>query len=278
MEPEILGRLKKLSKLSNRLAKLLLDYNKLKEDALKNGYLLDKKLTEITKIKDQFEECELKEFLNKLISKEKEESEKIKDEFRFRFGQELKKLLEKDGLILKGQYPIMRIGLFTLKLDFEFGSASLYFGPEIEKVRTKIPLQTNLIYETIKKVNENLKKIGFNLTESFQRLLEAYKRAILLKKKTFGDRILLNEVLTQFVLLSQPKKFFIEPKKENFQEFSRMKLGYLLYQLKKGGFTRQGMRLYVATFDATLNKLRHLWVPENEQGEGTHYAYISFEK
>ncbi len=278
MEQELLSQLKSLSKLNNQLIKLLQVYNRLKQEPLKNAYPLDKKLTEINKIKDKIEDPGLKGSLNRFINTEKENLEKIKEEFRFRFGQELKTLLEKDGVALRGQYPIMRIGLFTLKLDFEFGSATLFFGPEIEKIRARIPLQTTTIYETIKKVDEELRKSCTNLGELYQKLYEAYKRTILLKKRPFGDRALLTEVLTQFVFLNQPKKFFIEPKRENYNEFSRMKLGYLIYQLKRGGYTRQGMRLYVATFDATLNKLQFLWVPENEQGEGTHYAYISFEK
>ena len=52
----------------------------------------------------------------------------------------------------------------------------------------------------------------------------------------------------------------------------------MLYLLKKSNLLEKGIRLHVATFDATVDKIHSIWILENEDGEGTHYSQISFEK
>ncbi len=52
-----------------------------------------------------------------------------------------------------------------------------------------------------------------------------------------------------------------------------------LYRLKKSevhAIENHIVKLSVATFDATTEKKRSLWVPDNEQGDGTYYSYLSF--
>jgi hypothetical protein len=98
-----------------------------------------------------------------------------------------------------------------------------------------------------------------------------------LTNKQYGEKLLVTDVLHEFAMLQQSKKFLIDPKKSNFHEFSRVKLSYILYYLKKSDALKD-MHLHVATFDATTDKRHSMWVPDNEEGEGTHYAYISFEK
>jgi hypothetical protein len=208
---------------------------------------------------------------------EKEAITKAKGEFRFAFGKELKTLLEKDGRQLHGQYPLLRIGLFTLKLDFEFGNATLFFGPEIEKLKSSIQLQPDSICRELKKFDDMLQKEQFNAEEMLKDICQAYKRRLLLTNKSYGEKLLITDVLEEFVILKQSNKFSIDPRRENYREYPRIILSYLLYRLRKSHVNQQSMRLHVATFDATVNRLRSIWVPENEKGDGTYYSYISFE-
>ena len=278
MTQSIVENLKILSKSYNNLLKLIDSYETLKKIPVDNAYMLEKKLNEMIKIARELPELNLKESISNWVKCEENEIEQAKEEFRFKFSQELKMLLEKDGHQLRGQYPLLRIGLYTIKLDFEFGEAILYFGPEIEKLKSKIPLQPEIITETIKKYNVLLFSEKTEPEQILDSLYQAYKNRIALTKKSWGDKLLLTEVLSEFVVLRQPKQFFIDPKKENFQEYPRVKLSFLLYILKRTNLHEHGLRLHVATFDATTNKLHSLWIPENEEGEGTYYSYISFEK
>jgi len=275
---EIVEGLKSLARGCGRLNKLLNQYTKLKENQVENAYLLEKRLTEITKAAEALPNFTTKELLNNWIYQEKEGLNKTKEDFRFIFGQRLNELFQQDGIQIRGQYPTLRIGFYTVKLNFEFGEAAFYFGPEVEKIKDKISLKPTSIYEIINKYDNELKSYKFNPQEFFTDLYYAYRREITTSNKSMGEKILIIDVLHEFVILKQPQQFFIDPRKENFREYPRVKLSYFLYLLKKSDIDSKGLHFYVATFDATVDKKQAIWIPENEEGEGTYYSYISFEK
>ncbi len=267
-----------LSKNTRKISKLLEEYKKLMMAPTENAFLLQKKLSEIIKVTGTLPEFGLKGSLISWIEYAKDELEKAKEDFRFQFGQQLKEILQKEGKKLRGQYPLLKIDFYTLQLNFEFGEATLYFGPEIEKIRSKIPLQPKVIFETIKRYDSDLRTAKSTPEDTLKTLREAYSRRLKLDSKSFGDKLLIIDVLNEFVMLKQSKRFFTDPKKANFREYSRVKLSYLLYLLKKCNLSDKGLRLHVATFDATTDKMHSIWILENEHGEGTYYSYISFEK
>ncbi len=274
---ECAGNFKALSKNIRKITKLFDEYSKLEMNPTENVYLLEKNLLKIRKVADGLPDYNLKESLVSWLNKTKGELEKTKEDFEFQFGQQLKELLQKDGKRLRGQYPRLRTGLFMLHLNFEFGEATLYFGPEVEKLRSKIPIQPMMVYEIIKKYDDDLHKTKSTPEDVLKTLNEAYRRKLRLENKDFGERMLLTEVMSEFVILKQSKKFHCDPRKSNFREYSRAKLSYLLYLLKKSNVPEKDLKLYVATFDATVDKMHSIWIPENEDGEGTYYSHISFE-
>lgn len=221
---------------------------------------------------------ELVKDLAEWLVEEKKNIDGFKEEFRIKFGQELSALFAREGKKIRGQYPVLRVGLYTLKIDFQFGSVTLFFGPEVEKIKSKIPLQSGTVFETVKKFDENLQTHKMTVTEIYETLHQAYKRRLVLTGQSFGEKVLIVKVLNEFVLLRQSKKFLIDPQKSNFREYPRVTLSYLMYFLKKSEFFEKNIRLHVATFDATVDKINALWIPENDEGEGTHYSYISFLK
>jgi len=160
-------------------------------------------------------------------------------------------------------------------LNFEFGEATLFFGPEVDKIRSKIPLNAETIMVEVRRQYEGIRTPKFDATRMLNDLQTAYQRCLRLANKTSGEKILVGDVLREYVFIKQPKQFVIDARKDNYRAYPRMKLCYMLYQLKKAGIA-QNMRLYVATFDATVDKSRSFWIPENEDGEGTYYEYVSF--
>jgi len=265
-----------LIKQLKRVNKLLNTYERLKEKSVENAYLLEKKLNEISKEVNNLPDFALKNSLVTWLNNEKSELDKIKDEFRFSLGERIRELFQKENWIIKGQYPILRIGLYTLSLNFEFGEATLYFGPEIEKIKSKIPLEPETIYQTIKKFDDSLKKIKFDPKEFYLDLQKAYKKRTILSNKPYGEKVYLVDVLSEYVILKQPSQFFADPRKENFREIPRIHLCYLLYLFKKSEYAQKDIHFYIATFDATTDKIHAIWIPDNEEGEGTYYSYISF--
>jgi|UniRef100_A0A7V3VU74 hypothetical protein len=274
---EIIDSFKALIKSSSRINKILNNYIKLKEKPVENLYLLEKSLNELSKLASGLPDFALKNHLSEWLNNEKSELEKARQEFRFRLGEQIKDLFQKDNKIIRGQYPTLHLGFYTIELNFEFGEVTLYFGPKIEKI-SKIPLEPESIYKTITKFDMELKKKDFNPKEFFLDLQKAYKNRLAILNKSYGEKVLLVDVLNEYVIIKQPERFLTDPKRENFVGYSRIELAYLLYLFKKSGYSQRGVHLYIATFDATTDRRQSIWIPENEEGEGTYYSYIAFEK
>ena len=272
----ILEALQNLVKTSNRLQKLIKDYKKLQENAGENAYLLEKRIAEMKKVFQVFPDSELKQTLSSWIERAESDVIKAKEDFKFQFAEKLQTLLKRDGRTMRGHFPLLRIGLYTARVNFDLGEATLFFGPEVEKIALKIAFTPQKIYEALKRFDDSLRTIKESPRELYEKLRTAYKRRLTLTNKQYGEKLLVTEVLHEFAMLQQSKKFLIDSRKSNFHEYSRVKLSYMLYYLKKSDAV-QNMHLHVATFDATTDKQHSIWVPENEEGEGTHYAYISFE-
>jgi hypothetical protein len=274
---EIIANIKDWSRKANKITKLLDAYEKLHVEAFDNTYILEQKITEIEKAISSLPDLDKKGALDAWLKAEKASLGKFKEDFRFRFGQQLKELLSRDGIKIRGQYPLLRFGLFTLKLNFEFGDATLFFGPEVERIKSKLPLQPQVIYDAVRRYEQDIQDKDFDANTVMGDLVAAYKRCLAISGKSYGDKVRITEVFKEYVFLKQPKQFMINASRGNFREFSRIKLSYMLYRLRIANINGQGMRLHVATFDATVDKVRSFWVPDNAEGDGTHYEYISFE-
>ena len=275
---EILKSLRTVVKGINRLVKLLNTYDKIRSKPVDNAYLLEKDLRMIERCLSELAVKELVKDLTEWLAKEKKKIDGFKEEFRIKFGQELTALFAQEGKKIRGQYPILRMGIYTLKIDFEFGSVDLFFGPEVEKIKSKIPLQAITVFETVKRFDENLQMHKMTAADVYETLHEAYKRRLIMTGQSFGEKTPIMKVLSEFVLLQQSKQFLIDPQKSKFRGYSRVTMSYLMYFLKKSEFFEKNIRLHVATFDATVDKMNTLWILENDEGEGTHYSHISFLK
>jgi hypothetical protein len=274
---EIIDKITTLTKHGKRIAKLLDAYADIKEQPVDNAYLLEKRFGEIEKALDLLPASGLHDTLSTWLQSERAVVSKLKEDFRFQFGQQLKNMFEKNGIKVRGQYPLLRIGFFTLKLNFEFGEAILFFGPEVEKLKSKIPLQAQTIYNTAKQYEQSMKGESFDETKVFQDLYAAYRRCVKNSGSSTGEKVRISEVLREYVFLKQPKLFISDPSREHYREYPRIRVSYMLYRLKVADIGASRIRFHVATFDATVDKAKSLWIPDNEEGDGTHCEYLSIE-
>ncbi|UCC12917.1 MAG: hypothetical protein JSW02_05170 [candidate division WOR-3 bacterium] len=271
---EISAELKRLARVSNKAAKHIMQYMQVQE-AEDNVYVLDKKIDEIERSCEELPECDLKKQLRSWIAQRRDRIKELKEEFRFTFGKKLTSLFSADGIQVKGQYPIVRVAWYTVKIDFEIGEAEVFYGPEVEKILRKIPLHPDMIYDAVKKFDDKLKSSGKELEKLLSAIHSAYERVLRIEGKQPGEKVLIIEVMNQFVMVNQTKKFKADPSKTLFRGTSRVMFSYIVHMLKKTHAA--GLHLHVATFDATVDKTRALWIPEDETGEGTHYSYLSFD-
>jgi hypothetical protein len=277
MNDDVLKSIEALSNRSRKLLKAIRECMVLKENPVDNAYLLERKVMTIsTQIKD-LPLSGLEESLQAWIERQRKDIELGKEEIKFQFGNRLKELCKEGGIEIRGQYPLLRLGLYTLKLNFELGEATLYFGPEIEKIRAKIPLQAEIIYDIVLKHRHDITSEDAESNSLIRDMQIAYERCARRNGKAYGERLLIMDVLQEYVFMKQSKKFAADASRQNFREYPRAKMSFMFYQIRKYGKALGGMHLHVATFDATVDKAKSLWIPDDEEGKGTHYEYISFE-
>ncbi len=275
----ILDRLKGVTAAGRKMARHLAAYQALLSDPVNRAFARGKELARIKSRIEEFPDSELRKELADWHERESGLVRQAKDDFRFRFGSELASTLKETGLGVKGQLPVLRVGMFSLRIDFESGSAALFWGPEVERLKTGVGLAPGELVATLVRWTEDIRKRATEPELLRSRLHEAYERLRSWKGLEPGTRIPLVDVLGEMVLLMQPASFRANPARDKFVEYPRVRFSYDLYRLKasrEATEAKDRLRLHVANFDATTRKTRALWVPDNEDGDGTHYSYVSF--
>jgi hypothetical protein len=276
---EVLGRMKQDARLVNPLARRIRDYERQAGSGEGNAHVLDKALQQIRKLMDGLSASENRQNLEQWYNRQLELVRQMKDEFRYRFGNELKAAVAQQGLELQGQFPKLHAGLYAVNVDFETGNAAIFWGPEIERIRSRIALSAPEIARFIAGFDQRLKKQEFRPEIFLRAVNDAYELRRSELNVAAGSRVYLVELLAAITFARQPKKFAVNPNRENFQEYSRIQFGFDLYRLKQSGklaLEESQLQLSVATFDSTTEKSKSIWVPDNETGAGTYYSYISF--
>jgi hypothetical protein len=268
-----------LSGQSQRLARRLVSYRDLLADPVNNVHARARAIAELGCVIQAFPDSEVRQRLTEWCRDESAGIEQSRAEFRFEFGRQLVAGLEGSGMTVKGQLPLLRVGLFTVRTDFEAGTATIFWGPEIEKLKSGLALAPAELAAILKKWNDRLRQKSVEPAKLVGRLHAAYRRFCGLGGLSEGDRVFLLDLLSELVLMMQPESFRLNPAQEKFVEYPRVRFSYDLYRLRQAGAFAVGeaqMKLHVANFDATTEKAKALWVPDSEDGDGTHYSYISF--
>ncbi|MCP2520714.1 hypothetical protein NLD30_09770 [SCandidatus Aminicenantes bacterium Aminicenantia_JdfR_composite] len=275
METRLLKeKISKIYRQSTSLFKLFSKYQNLEKEQEKNCFLLEDIILDIEKILKDFPLSDKSDFEN-WIKEQKVKVEKLKEDFKFDFGNQLERELSSKGFDIEWKYPYIYAGLYKIQLDFGKKSANIYWGPEFVK---KVRLLPSEIAKEIENFEKKLKNRPFE-TDSYLNLLEkAYKRVLENHNYLPGEKAPIIEVLIELTFLLQDKKFRENPTKSNFKEYNRIFFAYDLYRIKNSQEAKaRGLTLYIATFDSTKFKGKVLFVPDNEK-EGTRYAYLAFEK
>ncbi|MEO0086030.1 MAG: hypothetical protein ABIK37_05310 [candidate division WOR-3 bacterium] len=264
---------------SQKLAKRLAAYEKLGAKEGGEVFARERALTEMAALIEAFPAADVRQRLVEWYAAETQVVQELKEQARFEFGQQLAAALVGSGMAVRGQMPVLRIGLFTLRAELEVGTATVFWGPEIEKLRGGLKLDPAGLAAVLRNWNESLRKKAAAPEEFVRKLHAAYRRSCLAGGVAEGGRVFLVSVLAELVMMMQPESFRVNPAKEKFVEYPRVRFSFDLFRLRQAGIAAAGevrLRLHVANFDATTEKSRAVWVPDNEDGEGTHYSYISF--
>jgi hypothetical protein len=275
----LIESLRALSASALKLSKRLSEYKPLLSDPVNNVHERERALADIAKLAAAVPESDVRTRLDEWLAAERADVEARKSEFKFEFGRQFVAGLEGSGISVRGQLPMLRTGLFTLKADFTAGTASIFWGPEIEKLKSGLKLEPLALARTVRSYQERLVQKAIEPERLLKQLAAAYRRYCVVTGQPEGSRVFLLDLLSELVLLLQPESFRLNPAQEKFVEYPRIRFSYDLFRLKQAGQFATGgrrLKLHVANFDATTEKSKALWVPDNDEGEGTHYSYVSF--
>ncbi|MBN2537937.1 hypothetical protein JXB37_06660 [candidate division WOR-3 bacterium] len=272
----LLARLRAEAGARQKLVKLLAGYARLLDDPVNNATRRETELARVARAVEAVEPGDTRQALDGWLAAERERLGSDRDAFRFEFGTRLAQELARHGLGARGQLPVLRVGLVSLRCDFAGGKAALWWGPEVEQVKTGLALAPEGLADEVAGWLKDLRDKAADPAETRRRLVEAYRRCRLLGGLEPGARVGLLDVLAEVVHGLQPKSFRADPTRQRFVEYPRVRFSFDLFRLKTAGEgAGPRLRLHVATFDATTAKGRALWVPDNEDGEGTYYSYLS---
>ncbi len=271
--------LQSLSGQSQKLGRRLVAYRGFLSSPVSSVHARARALADLGEAIRAFPDSEVRARLVEWWQAESAAVERTRDEFRFEFGRQLVAGLDGSGMTIRGQLPLLRVALFTVKADFEAGTATVFWGPQIEKIKSGLALAPAGLASTLRSLNERLRQKAQDPAKLAAKLHAAYRRHCGVGGLPDGTRVFLLDLLSELVLLMQPESFRLNPAREKFVEYPRVRFSYDLFRLKQAGAFVVGamqLKLHVANFDATTEKARALWVPNSEEGDGTHYSYVSF--
>lgn len=241
-------------------------------EAYSAGRLLD----ELDRLSRNGPLADFEKHLREWIGSTRERIRAGQEEFKSWFGSELERLLkERYGLELRGRFPTFVAGAFRIHLDLERDQATLSYGADEERLE-RFRVDPGVAAE---KINTRQRELEGNLLpdEAFlERFAEAYDRVVRLAGLNPGERVPILQVLKEFVWGIQSRRFLADPRRDNFRPYSRVNLSYQLYRLSGRRTGGRELELTVATREHTSRKTDHLWVPTNDAGDGTHFAYVAF--
>lgn len=273
---EILKKLVEEEKTLRNVINALERIEKLKNKGITTAFEREKIILGLEKFLGKMRE-DLRELITSALEEERVRVREEKEELRFEFMKKMEEELKKQGIKFKIAYP--HIYSFPLKIAVELdrGRASILYGyDKLEDVGLEPGKIVRRFLELKKRITKPIKP-----EDEIEKIFEAYRRALLLSEKRGGERVPVSDVMVHYTLLNQPRSFYADPSKKNFREISRARFSYILFELRKAKVsTRNGEKLVLitATMDATRKREGFIWVPDDEEGSGTVYAYITFRR
>ena len=151
---ELRDRLLRFQRRAKELANLLAGYGRMEGEPSSNPFVMEALLLKMEKLKAGLEPGQLIPNLNSWLDEQKPKLKRWKEEFKSDFGRKLEGELQAKGFKLRGQYPNLYAGLYSLKPNFLQGEVAISWGPEPVK---KVKLNSQEVIDSILRFEEELK-------------------------------------------------------------------------------------------------------------------------
>lgn len=236
---------------------------------------------ELKKIQDKLALSHLKEDIQSaILAKYNEINAQVPEweiEVKKIFGHELEQSLSEAGLELKGDYSHLSVLLYTLEVDLDKLKVIIWFGNKQEKVAIT-NLDPQKVTQKISSEFHKMKNREFNEDDFLSKLHLAYHYAALKSEIKEGNKVRLSNVLQEFVLLMQGRKFLSNPAKSNFKNYDRIQFTYDLFRLQKRVINGKKLQFITATRAYTKSRMDFMWIPSDEKGKGEFISHITFKE
>ena len=285
MSFELSETIKTILKAANNLknvGNILRECEKLSSDLNRNAFVMEARVDKldntISKLKGLQELIATAgQWRERLLTEARQAQERFKNSI----AAELAELLKPHGLEIIGNFPELTCGILTLGFSFEKGgSVKIYYGPKISLLK-KVSVEAAKIAEAVISLVKELNDPLLDNEQFIKELYMAYTRAFVREegKKDEGEQlpaVPIGAVMQEMAFLKQKRSFRIDPKKEHFTSYGRVKFSYDLARLKTRRCGKKELRLVIASMEQTKKEETSLWVPKIPQGDGTHYASVVF--
>jgi hypothetical protein len=261
--------------------KNILSYKKsidklIETDPLANFHKIKKNMIGIEKTLKQSRLDEfIKEGIEQYLQPIKAKIPEWEDSVHKSFGQKLEEALKQSGFELEGHYPNLKVLFYTLEVNLDNNTVTIWFGPLQEKLKT-----CKLIPEDIvKELKDNHNKITqqrFDDKTFSSYLYEAYKISSYRNELKIGDQIKIRDILSEFAFLIQDNTFKINPIKNRYKDYGSVFFAYDLCKLKERNIENHELNMITATRAFTAKRSDFLWIPSNEKGDGNYVSHIKF--
>jgi hypothetical protein len=202
-----------------------------------------------------------------------------REAYRAAFGRDLAAALAPLGLDLAGQYPTFRAGVLTLEVDADRDRATLSYGPD--EVARERPVPAALA-TAVAVFRRDVQEAPFDEAAFLRSLQSAWRRALRNAEKPAAEpRVPVLDVLLELNLVVQGEAFRADPSSRTFRPLTRHAFSWALHRLRRGrALSVEGRRLvlHTAVYDDTRARRDYLWVPDDDRGNGTRVARLSFQE
>lgn len=191
------------------------------------------------------------------------------------FGKELEEELKQEGFRLEGHYPLLKSSFYTLEVNFDKSTVTIWFGPQQEKLKV-CNLSSKVVAKRLLELHNSITKREFDDKVFLSNLYKACEIVAYKEKRNLEEPLPIVSVLFEYALLVQDDKFKTDPIKENYTSYGRVFFSYDLFRLKERKLNEHELELITATRTYTRKKKDFLWIPTNEEGSGTYVSHIRF--
>lgn len=265
---DIVDRFGAFKKKVDAIHKALLQIRRLDPERLRHLKLLRRSAAKVPSLITTLSEAtKERDALVSWLEQYKAELDAAPAQLQEQLGPALESELRLMGVTLKGQYPRLRAGLFTILIDFANLKATLWYGPQQERIG-ECQLDAAEIARLIKVTQESLGS-GLPPEEFLDRLYSVYQR----EAATAQESIRITSLLDGIASAIQQTRCGNDPRSTNCRPYGRADFSYDLFRCRS-----PRIHLTVATRSHTRTRRDFLWVPTNAEGEGNTYSYLKFEQ